>query len=123
MKPQFIRVPADGSEPEMADEPAEIHVDRDFGGVPGQVRAVAVEIPAPWDDDGAAKDVMMELPKKTGRQWDDVADAWQVKLKDLNTLVRQFVDAEYEVTVDISVAKEFESYSRSCGTFLPEHRD
>lgn len=106
-----------------ADEKAPVHVDRYFGGTPGKVFSAVVEIPAPWDDDGDAKETMKELDyRRTGRAWDKVADGWTVKMTALNDVIRHFVDAGYDVTVDLAVARAFDEYGRT-EQFMPEFRD
>lgn len=116
-----VKITEDGAQDGAVSEEAEVHIEGFFGGQPGLGRrSFLVEIPAPWDDDGAAKETMMELPENTGRQWEPRADAWKVERKYLNRVIRHFTENGYNVTVDLETAKQWESETDR--TFLPDER-
>lgn len=118
---QFVRITADGPEDGIVDEPAEVHVKRvwSHGRYGGKI---GFDIPAPWDDERASDELKERLNyDTTHRRWNDQADEWEADLDALNRLVMAMTDAGYTVTVDLEVAKEFES--RLDGVFLPEFRN
>lgn len=118
-----VKVPANGEEPSGTEEQAEVHVSRTFGGGGTRKTKFAAEIPAPWDDDGEAKETVMELDyDRTHREWDDVADAWSVDLKALHQFIELFNENGYDVTVDLDVGRHYDDYSLT-GQFLAEFRD
>ena len=116
----FIRVPSDGSEPEMTDEPADVHIHRDWNHRRYGSK-LGIELPAPWDDDGVCKDHFKELPwENTHRAWNDRGEEWEADFEALNWVVEHMNDGGWDVTVALDVAKKFEDEDY---VFLPNHRD
>lgn len=125
MSPQIL-VPADGTEPEVVADPEPIHFSHVIPGRPGRKTAVAMDIPAPWDDDGAAKDTLKELEfHRSGRSWD--GEQWTVFITALNRVIEHMCAAGYDVTVSPNVAKEFErgvgGNTANGRVFLPNRRE
>lgn len=102
---EHIHIPADDSPREMTDEPADVHFARIFSTDYGA--KVAIELPAPWEDDGEAKDTLKELDwDRTHRTWDEEEEVWTVDFDALEETVEHMAEAGYEVTVAADVAQK-----------------
>lgn len=116
---RHIMVPADGSEPQPTEESSTIHISRAWNHAYYGSK-VGIVTPGPWEDDGKANETVKALDYDyTHRQWNEEEDEWEADLDKLNRLVNHFNDAGYDVTVNVAVAREFES---EFGEFLPEKR-
>ena len=119
----FIHIPSDAETDDdvfATEDAAAVNIYRYYGHARYGDK-LGIELPAPWDDDGEAKDHFKELDwDLTHRSWNDRGKEWEADFKQLNAVIEHMNDGGYAVTVALDLAKKFE---KAGFRFLPKLRD